>query len=58
MRKVLVLEIWADENMEDNRECVNEVIRTAMGHEYCCDGTVKIEVVENVYKKEDDIKVR
>lgn len=53
MKKVLVLEVWADENMEDNRECVNEVIGSAMGHEYCCDGTVKIEIIKNLYKEEE-----
>lgn len=57
MRKVLTLEVWENETMSDSRECVSEVIRETMGHYYCCDGTVDIKIVENIYEDEDNIKM-
>lgn len=57
MRKVLVLEVWADEDIADSRECVEEVISEAMGHSSCCDGTVDIKVIKNIYEDEDSKEI-
>lgn len=46
MKKYLTLEVWIDEEMDDYKECVEDVLGDAMGHEYCCDGTVRINIVE------------
>lgn len=46
MKKYLVLEVLIDETMEDSKECAEEVISEAMGHYFCCDGTVKINILE------------
>lgn len=54
MRKVLTLEVWEDETVSDSRKCVSEVVNEAIEHHYCCDGTVDIKIVENVYEHEDD----
>lgn len=48
MKKYLTLEVFIDETMEDAKECAEEVINEATGHYYCCDGTVKINVVEKI----------
>lgn len=46
MKKYLTIEVWVDDTIEDYKECVDEVIESAKGHEYCCDGTVDIKVIE------------
>ena len=46
LKKYLTLEVWIDEEMDDYKECVEDVLGDAMGHEYCCDGTVRINIVE------------
>lgn len=47
MRKLLTLEVWVDETIEDAEKCAKEIVQQAQGHEYCCDGTVEVkEVIE------------
>lgn len=48
MKKYLTLEVLIDEKMEDAKQCAEEVIYTATGHEYCCDRTVEIKVIERL----------
>lgn len=57
MRKALTLEIWEDETISNSGECVAEIISEAMGNAYCCDGTVDIKIIDNVYEDEDDVKM-
>lgn len=46
MKKYLTVEVLIDETMDDAKECAGEVIMSALGHEYCCDGTVDIRIVD------------
>lgn len=51
LKKYLTLEVLVDEEMEDYKECVEEVLISAMGHEYCCDGTIKINIIEKHFEE-------
>lgn len=46
MKKYVTLELLIDESVEDAKECAEEVIAEALGHHYCCDGTVSINVIQ------------
>jgi len=50
LKKYLTLEVLVDEEMEDYKECVEEVLVSAMGHEYCCDGTVEVHIIEKHFE--------
>ena len=58
MKKYLTLEVLVDEAMEDAKECAEEVINEATGHYYCCDGTVKINIVEKDNKHNSNMEDR
>lgn len=47
MKKYLTIEVLIDDKYEDAEECAREVIAEANGHHYCCDGTVKLNIIEN-----------
>lgn len=46
MKKYLTLEILIDEEIEDSKQCADAVINEALGHYYCCDGTVDIKIID------------
>lgn len=46
MKRYVTVEIWVDDELEDCKQCADEVIDSIKGHEYCCDGTIKIKVFE------------
>lgn len=46
MKKYLTIEVLIDEKMDDAKECADEVISSALGHYYCCDGTVDIKIID------------
>ena len=46
MKKYVTLELLIDETVEDAKECAEEIIADALGHHYCCDGTVNINVIQ------------
>lgn len=46
MKKYLTIEVLIDESIEDAKECAKDVIDAALGHYYCCDGTVKLTITE------------
>lgn len=54
MKKYLTLEVLIDETMEDSKECALEVISEATDHYFCCDGTVRINIVERVNEEDED----
>ena len=51
LKKYLTLEVLVDEKMDDYKECVEEVLVSAMGHEYCCDGTININIIEKHFEE-------
>lgn len=46
MKKFVTLELLIDETIEDAPECAEEIIEEVLGHHYCCDGTVKVNIIE------------
>lgn len=46
MKKVATIEILVDENLQDAKECVNEVYNHMINHEFIDDGSVMIKVIE------------
>lgn len=48
MKKYLTIEVLINDRYEDAKDCADEVINEALGHYYCCDGTVMLKVVEKL----------
>lgn len=44
MKKVAVITLYANTDVEDYKECTDEIIDVARGHEFSCDGTILVEV--------------
>lgn len=46
MKKYLKLKVLIDESIDDSEKCADDITSQAMGHEYCCDRTVQINIIE------------
>lgn len=46
MKKIVTLEIWADETLKDMKECVDEVYNNIFNNDYISDGSADIRVVD------------
>lgn len=56
MKKVATITLWANTEVEDYKECAEEIIDVAKGHEFSCDGTIKVEVKMDVEECNHDMK--
>lgn len=46
MKKYLTIEVLINELTSDSKSCAQQVLITALQHEYCCDGTVDIKIID------------